>query len=58
MVNGPEGYKNLLTYKQGQEIYRWTKRFSERFLHLIKDSRLVGHLNDSARSVPRNIAEG
>jgi four helix bundle protein len=53
-----QGYKNLLTYKQGQEIYHLTKDFTARYLDPIKDSRLIGHLNDSARSVPRNIAEG
>ena len=54
----PEGYKNLLTYKQGQEIYIFTKKFTARFLDPIHDLRLICHLNDSARSVPRNIAEG
>ena len=53
-----ESYKNLLTYKQGQEIYELTKRFTARFLDPIKDSRLINHINDSGRSIPRNIAEG
>lgn len=58
MPYSPEGYKNLLTYKQGQEIYQLTKEFTARYLDPIKDSRLVGHMNDSGRSCPRNIAEG
>jgi four helix bundle suffix protein len=58
MGYSPEGYKNLLTYKQGQEIYIFTKKFTARFLDPIRDSRLIGHFNDSARSVPRNITEG
>lgn len=58
MEQHPEGYKYLLTYQQGQEIYQLTKQFTERYLHLIKDSRLISHMNDSGRSNPRNIAEG
>jgi len=58
MGYGPEGYKNLLTYKQGQEIYQLTKEFTSEYLDTIKDSRLVGHMNDSGRSIPRNISEG
>ena len=57
-MGSAEGYKYLLTYKQGQEIYQRTKEFTERYLHPIKDSRLIGHMNDSGRSNPRNIAEG
>jgi len=53
-----DSYKNLLTYKQGQEIYELTKRFTARFLDPIKDGRLIGHMNDSGRSIPRNISEG
>lgn len=52
------GYKVLRTYQRGEEIYELTKKFSAEFLHPIADSRLIGHLNDSARSVPRNISEG
>lgn len=52
------GYKVLRTYQQGEEIYELVKKFTASYLHLIKDSRLIGHMNDSARSVPRNIAEG
>ena len=52
------GYKVLRTYQQGEEIYGLVKKFTGLYLHPIKDSRLVGHMNDSARSVPRNIAEG
>ncbi len=52
------GYKVLRTYQQGEEIYELAKIFTSEFLHPIRDSRLIGHINDSARSVPRNIAEG
>lgn len=58
MGYSPEGYKSLLTYKQGMEIYQLTKEFTAKYLDPIKDSRLIGHFNDSARSVPRNIMEG
>lgn len=54
----PEGYKKLLTYQQGMEIYQLTKEFTARYLDPIKDSRLKGHMDDSGRSVPRNIMEG
>ena len=57
MEYSPEGYKNLLTYKQGQEIYQLTKEFTAKYLESIKDSRLIGHMNDSGRSIPRNISE-
>lgn len=52
------GYKVLRTYQQGEEIYQLVKKFTAEFLDPIKDSRLIGHMNDSGRSVPRNIAEG
>lgn len=52
------GYKVLRTYQQGEEIYELTKKFTALYLHPIADSRLIGHMNDSGRSVPRNIAEG
>jgi four helix bundle protein len=57
-MRNPLGYKVLRTYQQGEEIYELTKTFTGQFLHRIADSRLIGHMNDSARSVPRNIAEG
>ena len=57
-MRNPLGYKVLRTYQQGEEIYELTKKFTSRFLNPIADSRLVGHMNDSARSIPRNIAEG
>ena len=53
-----EGYTKLLTYKQGLEIYQKTKRFTARYLDKFRDSRLIGHMNDSARSVSSNICEG
>jgi four helix bundle protein len=53
-----EGYAKLLTYKQGMEIYQRTKRFTAAQFDRIRDSRLIGHMNDSARSVPSNIREG
>ena len=52
------GYKVLRTYQQGEEVYELVKKFTAEFLHPIQDSRLIAHMNDSARSVPRNIAEG
>lgn len=58
MSYSPDGYKNLLTYKQGQEIYQLTKEFTAKYLDPIKDSRLKGHMDDSGRSIPRNIMEG
>jgi four helix bundle protein len=57
-LRNPLGYKVLRTYTQGEEIYESVKIFTAIYLHLIQDSRLIGHMNDSARSVPRNIAEG
>jgi len=53
-----DGYANLLTYKQGLEIYQKTKRFTAGWLDKFRDSRLIAHMNDSARSVPSNICEG
>ncbi|MEK7142709.1 MAG: four helix bundle protein [Patescibacteria group bacterium] len=58
MSYNPLGYQNLITYKQGQEIYQLTKDFTAKYLDPIKDSRLKSHLDDSGRSVPRNIMEG
>ena len=58
MPYSSDGYKNLLTYKQGQEIYQLTKDFTAKYLDPIKDSRLKGHMDDSGRSIPRNIMEG
>ena len=57
-MRNPLGYKVLLTYQQGERIYELTKKFTAYYLYPIADSRLIGHMNDSARSVPRNIAEG
>lgn len=57
-MRNPLGYKVLRTYQQGEEIYQLTKEFTAKYLHSIKDSRLISHMNDSGRSVPRNIAEG
>lgn len=58
LMRNPLGYKVLRTYQQGEEIYGLVKKFTASFLHPIADSRLIGHMNDSARSIPRNIAEG
>lgn len=52
------GYRTLLTWKQAGEIYRRAKDFSRERLGRISDGRLIGHVNDSARSVQRNIEEG
>ncbi len=57
-MRNPLGYKVLRTYQQGEEIYDLVRIFTATYLHPIADSRLVGHMNDSARSVPRNIMEG
>ena len=57
-MRNPLGYKVLRTYQQGEEIYELVKKFTAFYLHRIQDSRLIGHMNDSGRSVPRNIAEG
>lgn len=57
-MRNPLGYKVLRTYQQGEEIYELVKKFTVLYLHTIQDSRLIGHMNDSARSVPRNITEG
>ncbi|MFA6082133.1 MAG: four helix bundle protein [Patescibacteria group bacterium] len=57
-MRNPLGYKALLTYTQGEEIYALVKQFTAANLHPIKDSRLIGHMVDSARSVTRNISEG
>lgn len=57
-MRNPLGYKVLRTYQQGEEIYELVRQFTAAYLHPMADSRLIGHMNDSARSVPRNIAEG
>ena len=57
-MRNPLGYKVLRTYQQGEEIYELVKKFTAFYLQKIQDSRLIGHMNDSGRSVPRNIAEG
>ena len=54
----PMGYKELLTWRQAGEIYRRTKDFTRDHLDVRRDMRLIGHMNDSARSVQRNIEEG
>jgi len=63
-MRNPLGYKVLRTFQQGEAVFGWNKnlnqqkKFTASYLHPISDSRLIGHMNDSARSVPRNIAEG
>jgi four helix bundle protein len=54
----PIGYRILLTWKQAGDIYRRAKDFTRIYLTYIKDDRLTNHINDSARSVQRNIEEG
>lgn len=54
----PQGYKNLLTWKQAGEIYHKAKDFTRKYLNRINNSRLISHINDSGRSVQRNIEEG
>ena len=58
LMRNPLGYKVLRTYQQGEEIYSLVKDFTSSYLHPITDRRLIGHMDDSGRSVPRNIAEG
>lgn len=57
-MRNPLGYKVLRTYQQGGDIYGLVKEFTSIYLHPITDSRLIGHMDDSGRSIPRNIAEG
>lgn len=52
------GYKVLRTYQQGIEIHELTKKFTNTYLDPLKDGRLISHMDDSGRSIPRNIAEG
>ena len=54
----PVGYRILLTWKQAGGIYGRAKDFTRNYLDGIPDRRLVAHINDSARSVQRNIEEG
>lgn len=54
----PIGYRTLLTWKQSGDIYHKAKNFTRSYLIRIKDDRLTAHINDSARSVQRNIEEG
>ena len=58
MPRDPVGYKNLIVWSQAGKIYRGTKDFTRKFLDGRSEYRLVGHMNDSARSVQRNIEEG
>lgn len=57
-MRNPLGYKALRTYQQGEEIYGLTKEFTADYLDSVKDKRLIAHMDDSARSIPRNISEG
>lgn len=54
----PVGYRSLLTWKQAGEIDWRAKDFTRLHLDRYSDMRLIGHINDSARSVQRNIEEG
>ena len=54
----PVGYRSLLTWKQSGDIYCLAKDFTRTYLDRMRDSRLIAHINDSARSVQRNIEEG
>lgn len=57
-MRDPFGYKVLRTYQQGIEIHELTKIFTSTYLDSYKDKRLIAHMDDSGRSVPRNISEG
>lgn len=59
----PLGFKNLLTWRQSNEIYQRVKILASKLpqKHPITNqftNRLTDHLIDSARSVKRNIEEG
>ena len=51
-------YRNTITYRQAAEIYQLTKEFTKKYLHPIRDSRLIDQMNSSARSMKQNQAEG
>jgi len=51
-------YRNTITYRQAVEIYQLTKEFTKKYLHPIRDSRLIDQMNSSARSMKQNQAEG
>lgn len=51
-------YKDTITYKQAKQIYELTKEFTKKYLHHIRDQRLIDHMNSSARSMKQNQAEG
>lgn len=57
-MRDPFGYKVLRTYQQGIEIHELTKVFTAEYLDSYKDKRLIAHMDDSGRSIPRNISEG
>jgi four helix bundle protein len=57
MGNKP-GYKHLLTYQHSTEIEKLVDNFCEIYLDSFKDRRLIEQMVSSARSMPRNIAEG
>lgn len=57
MVDRPS-YKNLITYQQSAWVRLLTKEFIKRFLHPIKDQRLIDQMIGSGRSGKQNVAEG
>lgn len=57
MGNKP-GYEYLLAYQQAVAIEELIDTFCETYLGSAKDRRLFEQMVSSARSMPRNIAEG
>lgn len=51
-------YKKLITYQQSAWVRLLTKEFIKRFLHPIKDQRLIDQMTGSGRSGKQNVAEG
>lgn len=56
--NSKAGYEYLLTYKLAVEVERLTDIFCENYVSEYRYRRLRAHMEDSARSMPRNIVEG
>lgn len=52
-----KNYRETITFRQSEEICRKTKEFTEKFLPP-KEFRRATHMNDSARSMKQNLAEG
>lgn len=53
-----KNYQKTITYQQARQIQKLTLEFTEKFLHHIKDRRLIEQMNSSARSIKQNLVEG